>query len=101
MRFLRRLVVRAAQELAANPEARAKASQVLEENIKPRARKAWQQAQEDIKPRAKKAWQQAQEDIKPRAKKAWQQAQPEIENAKQGFKSYAKKLRDEYRKGRG
>lgn len=86
MRFLRRLVVRAAQELAANPEARAKASQVLEENIKPRA---------------KKAWQQAQEDIKPRAKKAWQQAQPEIENAKQGFKSYAKKLRDEYRKGRG
>ena len=86
MRFLRRLVMRAAQELAANPEARAKASQVLEENIKPRARKAWQQAQEDIKPRAKKAW---------------QQAQPEIENAKQGFKSYAKKLRDEYRKGRG
>ncbi|MDE0165645.1 MAG: hypothetical protein OXL36_11175 [Bryobacterales bacterium] len=71
MRFLRRLVVRAAQELAANPEARAKASQVLEENIKPRA------------------------------KKAWQQAQPEIENAKQGVKSYAKKLRDEYRKGRG
>ncbi len=71
MRFLRRLVVRAAQELAANPEARAKASQVLEENIKPRARKAWQQAQ------------------------------PEIENAKQGVKSYAKKLRDEYRKGRG
>lgn len=86
MRFLRRLVIRAAQELAANPEARAKASQVLEE---------------DIKPRARKAWQQAQEDIKPRAKKAWQQAQPEIENAKQGFKSYAKKLRDEYRKGRG
>ena len=71
MRFLRRLVVRAAQELAANPEARAKASQVLEDNIKPRA------------------------------KKAWQQAQPEIENAKQGVKSYAKKLRDEYRKGRG
>jgi len=71
MRFLRRLVVRDAQELAANPEARAKASQVLEENIKPRA------------------------------KKAWQQAQPEIENAKQGVKSYAKKLRDEYRKGRG
>ncbi len=86
MRFLRRLVIRAAQELAANPEARAKASQVLEE---------------DIKPRARKAWQQAQEDIKPRAKKAWQQAQPEIENAKQGVKSYAKKLRDEYRKGRG
>lgn len=86
MRFLRRLVIRAAQELAASPEARAKASQVLEE---------------DIKPRARKAWQQAQEDIKPRAKKAWQQAQPEIENAKQGFKSYAKKLRDEYRKGRG
>ena len=71
MRLLRRLVMRAARELAANPEARSKASQVLEE------------------------------DIKPRAKKAWQQARPEIENAKQGFKNYAKRLRDEYRKGRG
>lgn len=70
MNFLRRLVVRAAQELAANPEARAKASQVLED------------------------------DVKPRARKAWQEAQPEIENAKQGFWRFARKVREEYRKGR-
>ena len=70
MRFLRRLVVRAAQELAANPEPRAKASQVLEEEVKPRARKAWQDAQ------------------------------PEIKNVKKGLFGFARKVREEYRKGR-
>ena len=70
MNLLRRLVIRAAQELAANPEARAKASRVLEE------------------------------DVKPRAKQAWRQAQPEIENAKLGLKRFAQRVRDEYRKGR-
>ena len=70
MNLLRRLAIRAAQELAANPEARAKASRVLEE------------------------------DVKPRAKQAWRQAQPEIENAKLGLKRFAQKVRDEYRKGR-
>ena len=70
MNLLRRLAIRAAQELAANPEARAKASRVLEE------------------------------DIKPRAKQAWREAQPEIENAKFGLKRFAQRVRDEYRKGR-
>ncbi len=70
MSFLHRLVVRAAQELAANPEARAKASQVIED------------------------------DVKPRARKAWQDAQPEIENAKKGLWGFARKVREEYRKGR-
>ena len=70
MNLLRRLVIRAAQELAANPEARAKASQVYED------------------------------DVKPRARKAWQEARPEIKNAKQGFWRFAKKVREEYRKGR-
>ena len=70
MRLLRRLVIRAAQELAQNPEARAKASRVLEE------------------------------DVKPRAKRAWQEAQPEIENAKLGLKRFVQRVREEYRKGR-
>ncbi len=70
MNFLRRLVIRAAQELAANPEARAKASRVFED------------------------------DVKPRARKAWRDAQPEIENAKSGLAGFARKVREEYRKGR-
>ncbi len=32
-----------AQELGHNPEARAKASQVLEEQVKPRAEQAWRE----------------------------------------------------------
>ena len=70
MSILSRLAVRAARVLAQNPEARAKVSRVLEE------------------------------DIKPRAKQAWKKAQPEIENAKLGLKRFALKVRDEYRKGR-
>ena len=68
--FLRRFVIRAARELRHNPEARAKASQVLEE------------------------------DIKPRAKQAWREAQPKIENAKFELKRFAQRVREEYRKGR-
>lgn len=48
MNLLRRFVIRAAQELRHNPEARAKASQVLEEQVKPRAEKAWREAQPKI-----------------------------------------------------
>ena len=70
MSILSRLAVRAARVLAQNPEARAKVSRVLEE------------------------------DLKPRAKEAWKKAQPEIENAKLGLKRFALKVRDEYRKGR-
>ena len=70
MNLLRRFVIRAAQELVHNPKARAKASQVLEK------------------------------DVKPRAKQAWQEAQPKIENAKLGLKRFAQRVREEYRKGR-
>ena len=70
MSLLRRFMLRAAQEFAQNPEARDKASKVF------------------------------QDDVKPRAKKAWKEARPEIENAKVGLKRFAIKLRDEYRKGR-
>jgi hypothetical protein len=70
MGLLRQLAMRAAKQLASDPETREKASRVLED------------------------------DVKPRAKEAWKQAQPEIANAKQGIKNYAKMLRDEYRKGR-
>ncbi len=70
MSLLRRFVIRAAQELRQNPEARAKASQVLEEQVKPRA------------------------------EQAWREAQPRIEDAKLGLKRFAQKVREEYRKGR-
>ena len=71
MNFLRRLVIRAAQELAARPEIRAKASRVFEDNVKPRAHKAWQEAQ------------------------------PKIKNAKHGLSRFVHDVREEYRKGRG
>ena len=70
MNILRRFVIRAAQELRHNPEARAKASQVLEEQVRPRA------------------------------EQAWREAQPKIENAKVGLKRFAQRVREEYRKGR-
>ncbi len=70
MSFLRRLVIRAAQELGNNPEARAKVSQVLEE------------------------------DVKPRAEQAWREAQTKIEQAKLRLKRFAQKVHEEYRKGR-
>ena len=71
MRLLRRYLIRAAQELGHSPKARAKVSQVLEE------------------------------DVKPRAKRAWQEAQPKIEKAKLRLKRFAQKVHEEYRKGRG
>ena len=70
MNILRRFVIRAAQELRHNPEARAKASQVLKEQVRPRA------------------------------ELAWREAQPKIENAKVGLKRFAQRVREEYRKGR-
>lgn len=71
MNFLRRLVIKAAQELAARPEMRAKVSRVFED------------------------------DVKPRAHKAWQEAQPKIKNAKHGLRRFVHEVRKEYRKGRG
>ena len=71
MNLLRRFVIRAAQELRHNPEARAKASQVLEEQVRPHA------------------------------EQAWREAQPKIEHAKLGLKRFAQRVLEEYRKGRG
>ncbi len=70
MTLLRRLVMTAARALVQNPEARAKAREVLEE------------------------------EVKPRAKEAWREARPEIEKAGQGLKRLARNVRDQYRKGR-
>ena len=70
MTLLRRLVVTAARVLVQNPEARAKAREVLEE------------------------------EVKPRAKEAWREARPEIERAGRGLKRFARRVRDEYRSGR-
>ncbi len=70
MSLLRRFVIRAAQELGHNRKARARASQVLEEHVKPRAQQAWREAQ------------------------------PQIENARLGLKRFAQRVREEYHQGR-
>ena len=70
MSLLRRLVVTAARALVQNPEARAKAREVLEEKVKPRA------------------------------KEAWREARPEIEKAGRGLKRLARRVREQYRRGR-
>ncbi len=70
MPFLRRLVITAARALVQNPEARAKAREVLDK------------------------------EVKPRAKEAWREARPEIERAGRGLKQFARKVRDQYQRGR-
>ncbi len=70
MKLLRRLVIRAAQELGHNPKARATASRMLKK------------------------------EVQPRAEQAWREAQPKIEKAKLEIKRFAQRLREEYRKGR-
>ena len=70
MPFLRRLVITAARVLVQNPEARAKAREVLDK------------------------------EVKPRAKEAWREARPEIERAGQGLKRFARRVRDQYQRGR-
>ncbi len=77
MRLLRRLALRVGQTLARNPAARAKAAQVLA-----------------------KTQRVLNDDLKPRAQRAWRDAQPEIQHAKRELKRVAQELRDEYRKGR-
>lgn len=71
MSLFRRLVVRGVRVLMQHPEAQAKAREVFEEEVKPRARQAWKEAQ------------------------------PEIERARRGLKRFAHKVRDQYREGRG
>ena len=77
MRLLRRLALRVGQELARNPDARAKAAEVVA-----------------------KTQRLLNDDIKPRAQQAWRNAQPDIEHAKREIKRVAQEVRDEYRKGR-
>ena len=77
MSLLRRLALRVGQELAKNPNVRAKAAQVLT-----------------------KTQQMLNDDVKPRAEQAWRDAQPEIERTKHRLKRVAHNVREEYRKGR-
>lgn len=70
MSLFRRLITQAAREFAENPENREKAKKAFEE------------------------------DVKPAARKAWKDSQPEIAKAKQNFLKFAKKVGEEYRKGR-
>ena len=80
MSLFRQLVTRVAQELRDNPEARAKAQETFEKDVKPRAKKAF-------------------EDAKPMAKQTWEETKPEIANMKTNLFKFAKKVRDEYKKG--
>jgi hypothetical protein len=77
MHWLRRLAFRFGQELARNPDARAKAAQALA-----------------------KGQQVLKDDVKPRAQQAWRDAQPEIQRAKQGLQRFGQEVREQYRKGR-
>ncbi len=77
MSLLRRAALRLGQELARNPDARAKAARVFA-----------------------KTQRVLNDDIKPRAQQAWQAAQPEIQHAKNKLKRVADEVREEYRKGR-
>ena len=77
MGLITRLAARAIQELARNPEARAKLSQ-------------------SVKVTSKKF----NEEVKPRAKRAWQDAQPELKRTRSRIQIFMEEVRDEYRKGR-
>jgi hypothetical protein len=70
MSLFRRLVVSAVRVLVQRPEARDKAREVFEDEVKPRARKAWREAQ------------------------------PEIERARRRLERFAHRVREQYRKGR-
>ncbi|MFQ5618291.1 MAG: hypothetical protein ACE5FR_04895 [Rhodospirillales bacterium] len=48
MPLLRRLLWNAARHLALDPRARAKAAEVIEKEVKPRARAAWRQARPKV-----------------------------------------------------
>ena len=70
MRLLRRLAIRVAYEVSQNPAARAKLLRVMEEKVKPGAQKVWRESQ------------------------------PKVAEARSELKRFARKVRDEYRKGR-
>lgn len=46
--LFRRLIAKAAQELANNPESRAKAKQVFDDEVKPRAQKLYKEHETEI-----------------------------------------------------
>lgn len=48
MRILSRLLMSAARRIAADPRVRAKAAEVMETEIKPRAQAAWRQAKPQL-----------------------------------------------------
>ena len=77
MSLLHRWALRVGWELARHPETRAKAARTLA-----------------------KTQRILNDDIKPRAKRAWRDAQPEIEHVRRGLTRVAKELRDTYRKER-
>ena len=72
MPLFRRLLAAAVQRIAADPRARAKAAEVYENEVKPRAEAAWQKN-------------------KPKVEAAWQQNKPKVEAKAADLKEYARK----------
>ena len=77
MGWLHRLARRIGQEWARKPAARAKAAQAVAET---------QRVLND--------------NIKPRAQRAWRNVEPEVQHATREITRVAEELRDEFRKGR-
>lgn len=77
MGIISRLARRAVQEIARDPETRAKVERELRATSNKLA-----------------------EDLKPRVRRAWREAQPKVEATKRGLKRFVQEFREEYRKGR-
>ena len=76
------LLSRAAREMAKHPGVRAKAAEVFEKEVKPRATAAYN----EVKPRATAVY---RDEIKPRATQAWREGKPKLDAAKAGLRDIA------------
>ena len=85
MPFFRSLVSQAVRRVAQDPRVREKAKEIINNEIKPRAKNAWEQA-------------------KPEVEAAWEKAKPEVEAAKKravkGAASLANRVKREIKESR-
>ncbi|MCY4593551.1 MAG: hypothetical protein OXC19_01975 [Bryobacterales bacterium] len=85
MPFLKSLVGQAVRRVAQDPRVREKARDIIEKEIKPRAKNAWEQAQPEIEA-------------------AWEKAKPEVEAAKKraakGAANIAQRVKREIKESR-
>lgn len=85
MPFLKTLVGQAVRRVAQDPRVREKAKDIIEKEIKPRAKNAWEHAQPEIEA-------------------AWEKAKPEVQAAKKraakGAANLAKRVKQEIKESR-